>query len=257
MKKILLSGAALVSVLAMVSPANAAAIYMTGTSNPWGTTTNDGAMDAAFGVGSWTKVMGFDGSVFNPANSFIFFDGSDINGIQFASFLAANMASLTSFVNSGGKVFSNIATNVGPATLDLGFGYTSTWPQFSTTAALTAAGITAGLGAGGAGNAWIGGSFGHNINTGGTGACYVLGNSGCVFAGGAEGSGAYFVGGQTTTNYHSGGGFELRVNELRLASEAGPGAVPEPSTWALMIGGFGAIGGTMRYRRRKTTVAFA
>ena len=110
MKKILLSGAALVSVLAMVSPANAAAIYMTGTSNPWGTTTNDGAMDAAFGVGSWTKVMGFDGSVFNPANSFIFFDGSDSNGIQFASFLAANMASLTSFVNSGGKVFSNIAT---------------------------------------------------------------------------------------------------------------------------------------------------
>ena len=37
----------------------------------------------------------------------------------------------------------------------------------------------------------------------------------------------------------------------------GGGAVPEPTTWALMIGGFGAIGGTMRYRRRKTGVAFA
>ncbi len=36
-----------------------------------------------------------------------------------------------------------------------------------------------------------------------------------------------------------------------------PGAVPEPATWALMIGGFGAIGGTMRYRRRKTSVSFA
>ncbi len=33
--------------------------------------------------------------------------------------------------------------------------------------------------------------------------------------------------------------------------------VPEPATWAMMIGGFGAIGGTMRYRRRKTTVSFA
>lgn len=33
--------------------------------------------------------------------------------------------------------------------------------------------------------------------------------------------------------------------------------VPEPTTWAMMIGGFGAVGGAMRYRRRKTTVSFA
>ena len=35
------------------------------------------------------------------------------------------------------------------------------------------------------------------------------------------------------------------------------GGVPEPATWAMMIGGFGAVGGTMRYRRRKTSVSFA
>ena len=35
------------------------------------------------------------------------------------------------------------------------------------------------------------------------------------------------------------------------------GAVPEPATWAMMIGGFGAIGGAMRYRRRKVSVSFA
>jgi hypothetical protein len=35
------------------------------------------------------------------------------------------------------------------------------------------------------------------------------------------------------------------------------GAVPEPATWAMMIVGFGMIGGSMRYRRRKTTVTFA
>ena len=34
-------------------------------------------------------------------------------------------------------------------------------------------------------------------------------------------------------------------------------AVPEPATWAMMIGGFGMIGGAMRSRRRKTTVSFA
>lgn len=33
-------------------------------------------------------------------------------------------------------------------------------------------------------------------------------------------------------------------------------AVPEPATWAMMIGGFGMVGGAMRYRRRKTTVSF-
>lgn len=32
-------------------------------------------------------------------------------------------------------------------------------------------------------------------------------------------------------------------------------AVPEPSTWAMMIGGFASIGGAMRYRRRKVTFA--
>ncbi len=31
-----------------------------------------------------------------------------------------------------------------------------------------------------------------------------------------------------------------------------PPAVPEPATWAMMIFGFGAVGGAMRYRRRVT-----
>jgi hypothetical protein len=34
-------------------------------------------------------------------------------------------------------------------------------------------------------------------------------------------------------------------------------AVPEPVTWAMMIAGMGMIGGSLRYRRRKTNVAFA
>lgn len=38
---------------------------------------------------------------------------------------------------------------------------------------------------------------------------------------------------------------------------ANAGAVPEPATWALMILGFGAIGGTMRRRRVSTQVRFA
>jgi uncharacterized protein YjiK len=38
-------------------------------------------------------------------------------------------------------------------------------------------------------------------------------------------------------------------------SYTGPGAVPEPATWAMMIAGFGLVGSAMR--RRKTSVRFA
>ena len=46
----------------------------------------------------------------------------------------------------------------------------------------------------------------------------------------------------------------FNLNNLQIAS-----AVPEPSTWAFMLLGFGFIGGVMRYARRhqKNTVSFA
>jgi hypothetical protein len=34
------------------------------------------------------------------------------------------------------------------------------------------------------------------------------------------------------------------------------GAVPETSTWMMMLAGFGLAGGAMRYRRRRTSVSF-
>lgn len=48
------------------------------------------------------------------------------------------------------------------------------------------------------------------------------------------------------------------LNSLQVTGEPF-GAVPEPATWALMMLGFGAIGGGMRARRRKqtTTVSYA
>jgi hypothetical protein len=56
----------------------------------------------------------------------------------------------------------------------------------------------------------------------------------------------------------SGGPFNPTRNSLRgnvvLASVAGP-VVPEPATWAMMIFGFGAVGGAMR--ARKVSVSYA
>lgn len=44
---------------------------------------------------------------------------------------------------------------------------------------------------------------------------------------------------------------------LTYTSIANVSGVPEPSTWVMMLGGFGMVGGAMRYRRRRTSVAFA
>jgi hypothetical protein len=46
-------------------------------------------------------------------------------------------------------------------------------------------------------------------------------------------------------------------DNLTFTTADAPGAVPEPSAWAMMIGGFGAIGSALRYRRRKVSVRFA
>jgi hypothetical protein len=60
-------------------------------------------------------------------------------------------------------------------------------------------------------------------------------------------------------------GFGALPTGLTFSSESGAflvgnpvgDAVPEPATWAMMIVGFGVIGGSTRYRRRKTSFSFA
>jgi hypothetical protein len=56
-------------------------------------------------------------------------------------------------------------------------------------------------------------------------------------------------GGQSTT----GGSFG--IDNLTIGSGSGVAAVPEPASWALMISGFGLIGGTMRRRAMRFAIA--
>lgn len=46
------------------------------------------------------------------------------------------------------------------------------------------------------------------------------------------------------------------INGSTFSGIAFAPAVPEPATWATMLLGFGAIGGAIRYRRRKTILAY-
>jgi hypothetical protein len=49
---------------------------------------------------------------------------------------------------------------------------------------------------------------------------------------------------------------QVGFDNITLGSEVA-GNVPEPATWAMMIAGFGFVGGAMRYRRRNLAVSFA
>ena len=62
----------------------------------------------------------------------------------------------------------------------------------------------------------------------------------------------------TSNNVLNSFGFETLANTAITATTAMPvAAVPEPASWAMMIGGFGLMGGVFRRRRVAARVTFA
>lgn len=71
----------------------------------------------------------------------------------------------------------------------------------------------------------------------------------------ADGSGS-----STNTGWQAGGSWGFRVAGAQQALVAAPppvGGIPEPSTWAMMILGFGLVGGALRHSRRRRSGAVA
>lgn len=247
--------------VSLAAPALAQNAYITGASNPWGISdanagSPESAMNAAFGVGNWTKTQGFTTAVFS-GNSFVYLDGGDQVGVENFFVNGGGKAALEAFVLGGGKAFVNAARNDTFGTFDVGFGLSLVGGQFSDNAALTAAGVTAGFGANGAGSNWTGNSFSHDavvcaISAACDGAVttFITGDVGDIVVGGSFGSGYLLVGGQTPPFFHqpSAEANALRANQLVFASGQG-GVVPEPASWAMLIAGFGLVGAAMRRRR--------
>jgi len=50
---------------------------------------------------------------------------------------------------------------------------------------------------------------------------------------------------------------DASVNGSFTTTSLGTAAVPEPASWAMMLGGFGLVGGAMRRRSNSTSVTFA
>ena len=252
-KTTVVAGFAAITLAATASPALALSVAYVTENNPWGVATNESALDAAFGAASWVRLNTFDNSMFAGGYDFIFVDGGD-NNPNFATWLnGGGVTAAESWVLGGGALFLNAAQNYEGSPTLTGFGSALNYPGFDSGVTITAAGIVAGLNAGGAGLNFTGSSFAHNNITLGGLTSLIEGPGGVALASGVFGAGRLTVGGQTTTNFHSGGNpFQLRVNELQYAANA-PGGVPEPATWAMMLIGFFGLGSMVR--RRKAALA--
>lgn len=251
----------LAATAAMPAAATASShVYMTGTNAPWGIdASNPGSpeagMNRALGAGTWTSVFGFTTDAFAGA-AFVYLDGGDSAGL--ADFLnAGGRDVIEAFVQAGGAVLVNAARNDSYAPINAGFGLTLTGQQFSDSGQLTTTGTAAGLGTAGAGSSWTGNWFSHDAVTCEADLCnsalsLIDGNLGSTLMGGAFGEGYLLVGGMTAPYWQSEGGDQLRANMIALTAGKGElmsGAVPEPTTWAMLIAGFGLVGASARRRR--------
>jgi len=257
-KALVVGSIAALSLTAAAAPAFAISVAYVTEIDQWGQTTNEAALDQAFGASSWVRLNSFDNSMFSGGYDFIFVDGGDDNE-NFRSWLNDNggLAASEAYVTGGGALFLNAAQNYGGSPTFTGFGSQLNYPFFDSGVHITAAGLAAGLDVG-AGTDFTGNSFAHNNITGGTLTSLIEGPEGVVLADGFYGLGHLTVGAQTTTNFHSpeAGAYQLRVNELTYAATVPappPGGVPEPASWALMLVGFFGLGSMVR--RRKAALA--
>ena len=88
-----------------------------------------------------------------------------------------------------------------------------------------------------------------------TGPFFVDGN-GLGFTTAAGISANLFVTNDTSYRVNTQGAGLLTGLVTATATAEAPAAVPEPATWAMMLVGFGAVGYSMRFARRKRRVRF-
>lgn len=170
---------------------------------------------------------------------------------QNSSVPGGDIAAIDSYISGGGKViFTNWLSEI-PSTNAAFSGNTNLTDL--TLSPLFSAGIAGGLTAVNPG--W--GIFTQGLlSSGGTiAATWENGDAAIVVGNG----GRTIANGFLTDTVASSTLYANQIAYLTGSGSPGPGAgaVPEPASWAMMIAGFGLVGGSMRYRRGNRTVSFA
>jgi len=126
MKKKLLFFLLLFSVFKLQSQITAG--YLSDVTEPWFIPGNINAMNSVYGT-DWTQ-YNYDTvnatALFDSNRRFIWIDGSEYNTSKMTAFLAANNVIIENWVNAGGTLLTNTATNEVFSPYNVGFGITST-----------------------------------------------------------------------------------------------------------------------------------
>lgn len=128
-----LAGAAL---LAMGFAMGAGAAPVLVSEQPWGSTNDQSAMDAAYGAGNWTfyNNYGSAGSsvdaIFAGSTNFVYLQGSAASDLSLKAFLGTNESTILDWVSGGGNLLLesagwNTSITLGGATLNYSTGYES------------------------------------------------------------------------------------------------------------------------------------
>jgi len=227
-------------------PSTSAPVYLRSeVGQPWNASTNEAAMDAAFGGGNWLdeRYETVDTNVLFSEPRFIYMEGGDTNADELESFLGANLQQIHHFIAFGGVVFFNAAPNEGD-----GMGYPDAaggqsialnYSDFSVDPIATAIpSHPIFSGPFPTTTSFTGGAFAHGSLTG-PGLRSLLDDSGAriVLAEGAIGHGLAVYGGMTPTLFH---GPQPDADNLRaniLAYGESRIFLPEPSLNATLLAG--------------------
>lgn len=175
--------------------------------NPWGSTSNQGAMDDAFGALGWVQESFEDaapGAVFSATTSFVFLEGSDGHASELNTFLIDNLALIETWVDEGGCILINAAPNEG-TNINFGFGGTTLiYPSYENSVFGVDPAHPAFLGPELPTTTSMTGPYYSHGKITGAGLTNVLTNGAdVVLAEKPWGDGTVMFGGMTTSNWHS------------------------------------------------------
>ena len=190
--------------ISCASIAEAAKIGYVVTSNPWGQTTNQTALNTAFGAGNWDQLTYSTAWAVMETYDVLITDGGDGQTTNFINFVNTNRGNLETFVTNGGVLFLNAARWYDSSNFNLGFNATLIYGPSWSSQAVNPSHTVCVSPNGAAGSSWTGSYFAHDYVTGTDIQSIIVGANGqAVFGEKTWGAGRVFFGGMTTDNFHS------------------------------------------------------